>query len=88
MMKYSEDFYDLLCPTEEPLNFKHTRYGVAMPGISNIRIDSLREFFVYLRLGLKEFKGRDIHKEIAYPIAIPSERGHAIIKLKIIHKIF
>lgn len=63
-MKYEIDFTDILCQTKEPLLFKQGKFGCYMPSITRVKIESLHEFLVYLRLALRSMPERDLIREI------------------------
>ncbi|KAL4510623.1 hypothetical protein ABPG72_004777 [Tetrahymena utriculariae] len=90
VMKYENDFTDLLCPTGEPLLFKQGKQASYMPCITRVKIESLVEFFIYLRIALRSMQGRDINRDyqIGQPLQQKRERNHCIFRFQIFHKIF
>ncbi|KAL4464019.1 hypothetical protein ABPG74_005956 [Tetrahymena malaccensis] len=90
VLKYENDFTDLLCPTGEPLLFKQGKQASYMPCITRVKIESLVEFFVYLRIALRSMQGRDINRDyqIGQPQQQKTERNHCIFRFQIFHKIF
>lgn len=91
-MKYGDDFYDLLelitpgkssssssstSSSPQPLQFRASKHGCFMPSVIWVSVTSLREFYIYLRLALKQLPTREFNRE-SNPIQ-QSERAHAII---------
>lgn len=42
IMKFDDDFHDLLCPSIQPLIFRHTRQGLFMPACTRVHIKTIR----------------------------------------------
>ncbi|EAR85881.2 kinesin motor catalytic domain protein (macronuclear) [Tetrahymena thermophila SB210] len=90
VMKYENDFTDLLCPSGESLLFKLGKQASYMPCITRVKIESLVEFFAYLRIALRSMQSRDINRDyqIGQPQQQKTERNHCIFRFQIFHKIF
>lgn len=62
-MKFDDNFYDVLCPTTEPLTVKFTKTGAIIPTLSRVDVHDLKHFFTHYRLALRNLPGKGLLAE-------------------------
>lgn len=69
------------------LQYRQTKWGPFLPGLSTVRTNDLKQFLVFLKIGLKNDGKRDIYKDLNSFSSAKDEKSHFIVKFTVLNRI-